>query len=238
MPWSINGQAFRIDPDFRARLAVDYDRDVATVLAQRVHPGAVCLDVGANVGVYALQFAGWTGAKGRVFAFEPNPQSRAILRRHVSINDLDDRIEIVPMAVGPETGTVEFASCGTDGMSRVGPANPLLASRQELESIAVQCTTLDEFCLRRKIDPDWLFLDIEGHEIGALQGARALVARRGPALQIAVEMHPSAWGAANASRGQLLSLLSEMRRRPYFPDGTKADLDRHATVFLEPLETV
>src|SRR5205085_9663014 len=71
--WPINGVTYRIDPHVRHRLGQNYDAPVAAFLSARVKPGAVCVDVGANVGVYVLQFARWSGPKGRVVAFEPNP---------------------------------------------------------------------------------------------------------------------------------------------------------------------
>ncbi|HTW87784.1 MAG TPA: hypothetical protein VMD75_07240, partial [Candidatus Binataceae bacterium] len=57
IPWEINGEVFRIDPHQRHRLGHDYDAAVAQFLARRVQRGDLCFDIGANVGVYALQFA-------------------------------------------------------------------------------------------------------------------------------------------------------------------------------------
>src|SRR5882762_3437602 len=73
IPWAINGVTYRVDPHYRDRLGQNYDAPVAAFLRERVKPGALCLDVGANVGVYVLQFAHWSAPTGRVVAFEPNP---------------------------------------------------------------------------------------------------------------------------------------------------------------------
>jgi FkbM family methyltransferase len=235
MPWSINGQPFRIDPAYRQQLACDYDKEVAAALSRRVLPGSICFDVGANVGVYALQFAGWTGADGRVFAFEPNPDTRAVLTRHIEMNALSGRVEVVPLAVGDKCGEVKFSTCGTDGMSRVGAANPMLAGHALLREILVPMSTLDQFCRHRNVTPDWLFLDIEGYEVAALRGAMELIARRGAALQIAVELHPASWAASGASRDGLLALLQQLHRSAMRPDGRPSSADCHETVFLEPL---
>jgi len=81
VPWEINGVPFRIDPHYRNRMGQDYDASVAQFLSERVKPGAICFDVGANVGVYVLQFAHWSGSSGRVIAFEPNPAAAEILSR-------------------------------------------------------------------------------------------------------------------------------------------------------------
>ncbi|CAN5887382.1 hypothetical protein BH18ACI5_BH18ACI5_16260 [soil metagenome] len=50
---------------------------VDSPLVRAARPGSTCFDVGANVGVYALQFAHWTGAAGRVVAFGLGGSSRA-----------------------------------------------------------------------------------------------------------------------------------------------------------------
>jgi hypothetical protein len=112
IPWTINGADFRISPFQRHRMGSLYDTGVAEFLSKRVRPGAVCFDVGANVGVYALQFARWTGPSGRVFAFEPNPISAGILAEHVRMNDVAARVEIVRAAVAGTSGTQTFTTPG------------------------------------------------------------------------------------------------------------------------------
>src|SRR5688500_5330607 len=60
IPWAINDVTYRIDPHHRHRLGQNYDAEVADFLRKRVKPGALCFDVGANVGVYVMQFAHWS----------------------------------------------------------------------------------------------------------------------------------------------------------------------------------
>jgi hypothetical protein len=57
IPWTINDVTYRIDPRHRHQLGAAYDARVAQWLAARVRPGQIAIDVGANVGVYVLQFA-------------------------------------------------------------------------------------------------------------------------------------------------------------------------------------
>jgi hypothetical protein len=73
--WTINGALYRIDSRFRRQMGHDYEPAVASFLCVRVGPGDLCFDVGANVGVYALQFSHWSAPSGRVVAFEPNPEA-------------------------------------------------------------------------------------------------------------------------------------------------------------------
>src|ERR1700678_2446027 len=85
MPWLINGSEFCIDPHHRHRLGHEYDPSVAEFFRTRLRSGQICFDIGANVGVYVLQFAKWLGPSGRVVAFEPNLGARRVLEHHVRI---------------------------------------------------------------------------------------------------------------------------------------------------------
>lgn len=232
-PWSINGVEFRIDPHYRHMLGQHYDAEVAGFLNERVRPGDVCFDVGANVGVYVLQFAHWSRPDGRVIAFEPNPRTREVLAKHIRFNGYTERVRIVGAAVGAESGDATLFAAETDGMSRMGAPNLLIAN--QVESITVPVTTIDEFCEREGIVPRWLFIDIEGFEIQALRGAHRLIERYGAQVEIVVEMHPDVWSSAATTRAQAEAVISELGRRPVALQGQSDPLDDHGLVYLAPL---
>src|SRR4051794_39643433 len=126
LPVTLNGLALRIDPRTRRSFVPEYEPRVAAFLQSRIRPGAEIWNVGANVGVYALQAANWVGPSGRVLAFEPNPAAARLLMRNVRLNGLQGRVEIVPSAVGETCGEATLYVAGVDGMSRLSAANPLL----------------------------------------------------------------------------------------------------------------
>jgi FkbM family methyltransferase len=231
--WSINGVDVRIDPRFRWQMAADYDRPVAGYLSQRVRAGDLCLDVGANVGVYVLQLAAWCAPVGRVIAFEPNPNAREVLQRHVQMNGLEARVEVIPDAVGREAGAATFFGAAADGMSRLGSPNPRL-SGAALSREAVRVTSLDEFCGSRGLQPNWILIDIEGSEIAALAGARELLRRRGAALGVVVEMHPASWADVGTSLREAEMVLAEIGRRAVPLTGQSDPLREYGIVSLEP----
>ena len=229
--WEINGETYRVDPRQRHRLGQHYDAPVARFIRERIRPGAVCFDVGANVGVYVLQFARWAGPAGRVVAFEPNPAARAVLGRHVELNGLGGRAEVVGAAVGAARGETTLYAAGADGMSRLGAPNELIADG--VSEITVPVVTLDDFCEERGAEPDWLLIDIEGFEIAALAGARRLLGRRGDDLHVVVEMHPNVWHTAGATRESASALLAELGLRPVPLTGQRDPLGEHGLVYLE-----
>jgi len=97
IPWDINGVQYRIDPHYRHQLGHSYESELAGFLRRLVRPGWLCLDIGANVGIYALQLAHWSQPAGRVIAFEPNAGSRKVLAKHILLNGLSDRVRVEPI---------------------------------------------------------------------------------------------------------------------------------------------
>jgi len=125
---------------YRNRMGHDYDASVALFLSQRVKPGAICFDVGANVAFYVLQFAHWSGSSGRVIAFEPNPAAVEVLSRHVRLNEIESTVTIEKVAISSAPGTATLYRAQADGMSRLGEPNKLL--RDRVEPIEVPVTTM------------------------------------------------------------------------------------------------
>ena len=72
---------------------------------------------------------------------------------------------------------------------------------------------MDEYCASEGLQPDWLFVDIEGFEIAALSGARELIQKSRGRLGIVVEMHPDVWESANTTRSRAETLLADLGLR-------------------------
>src|SRR6185437_14257788 len=87
-----NGERVRVAARHRG---LCWNPDEYRAFRGSVRGGAVVFDVGANLGAYTLLFAQWAGPNGRVFAFEPAPASLAGLRRHLELNGVNDRVEVV-----------------------------------------------------------------------------------------------------------------------------------------------
>ncbi|MGH9412052.1 MAG: FkbM family methyltransferase [Vicinamibacterales bacterium] len=160
-----------------------------------VRPGDIVLDIGANVGAYTILFAHWVGSAGRVFAFEPAPDARHALERHVRLNRFDDRVEVVPMAVSNADGAAAFT------VDPHGGASALKGAVGTGETIDVPTTTIDSFCARQGIQPRVIKIDVEGAELDALVGARRVLAAEPVALF--VEFHPTLWPARGIGRPTL-----------------------------------
>lgn len=231
--WEINGVRCRIDPRFRIGTSKDYDAPVAQYLRQRIRPGQIALDIGANIGVWVVQLAAMVGAGGRVFAFEPNPRSREMLSFHIRLNHLDSFTQVVPAAVGSMNGEAVLFAANTDGMSRIGEPNPLLS--KIAKPITVQVVTLDHWCRENAVQPDWLFVDVEGFEEHVLAGGIQLIQARHRALGIIIEMHPSLWSSSQSSRQSMEARIRDLRLRAVPLTGQSDVFADYGHVALEPI---
>jgi FkbM family methyltransferase len=167
-----------------------------------VGPGTTALDVGANVGAYALLLGLWAGGRGRVYAFEPAPDAHAGLVAHIALNRLGDVVRPVAAAVGDRESHAEMAISHTAGESR------LVAPGERRGTVAtVPVVTIDGFCAREGVVPGFIKIDVEGWELAALRGARRTIAAGGRSLALFVEMHPSIWPALGVSRSDLCAEL-------------------------------
>jgi len=193
---------------------MDYDHEapVAAFLQEHVRPEMLCLDIGANIGVYVLQLAHWTRPGGRIIAFEPNPAACEVLVRHVRMNGLSSRVDAVTAAVADGAGQGVLYSSGTHGMSRLGAPNPELTD--QTISIPVPTIALDQYCTEHSLNPDVLLMDIEGFEIAALRGAQAIIEGRRRQILICVEMHPGLWKLSGEGRKDMEDLLRRLELVP------------------------
>src|SRR5262249_15150656 len=143
---------------------------------------SVVFDVGANVGIFTV-IAAARGA--RVVAFEPNPRTRQRLEANVARNGLDGRVTIRAEALfdGAEAQATLYDDVNANATQR----NSGLASLSNKNSIGagieVDLTTLDAVAGELQLERlDWIKLDIQGAELGALRGAARTIARHKPRI--------------------------------------------------------
>jgi hypothetical protein len=86
-----------------------FENDILLDLAQYIPPGSVVFDIGANIGNHAVFWA-VKGHAQKVYCFEPVPSTYAILKRNVALNQLEDRIIALNLALSDQIEGLEIAS--------------------------------------------------------------------------------------------------------------------------------
>lgn len=141
--------------------------------------GKVVLDVGAYNGDSAVYFA-LQGAK-RVIALEPYPPNYALAVDNLRRMGLTERVELLPMALGAESGRLRFhiAPDSPDANSLAPPDSPLQKFIRYEGEVEVEVRTLpallDELGLP---EVDFLKLDCEGCEFAVIENLPVEVLRR------------------------------------------------------------
>jgi FkbM family methyltransferase len=159
-----------------------YDTELHLAIERVVQPGMVCMDIGAHFGEVALHMAARAGKNGRVYAFEPEPQTYERLIKHAERNERRMPIVTSPLALSDRTGpSVLYAMDGDADNQGLGS---LLNSRPQLtQQIEVQSSTLDAFVKAQKLERlDVIKIDIQGAEIRCLRGAHETLRRFNPIL--------------------------------------------------------
>lgn len=178
-----------------------YERHTQRLFREHVRPGSVVYDVGANAGFFTLLASRLAGKDGRVVAFEPLPQNLEVLREHVRLNDAGN-VAILPLAVAAHEGRARFHS-------RASPSMGSLAQDGELE---VPAESLDRLVASGQLPPpDFIKMDIEGGEAGALAGARDVLQRSGLTLLMSTHgyvQHERCWSILRDA-GLTLTLLKD-----------------------------
>ncbi|HET7464278.1 MAG TPA: FkbM family methyltransferase [Longimicrobium sp.] len=189
------GEAVKLLPEYRF---VTWNPAEYEAFRAAAAPGAVALDVGANVGAYTLLLGGWVRPGGRVFAFEPAPEAFGGLARHVALNGLGDVVTPVRAAAAASTGTATLAGDGLSGANRLDAS----AAGERVETV-----TIDDFCRRENVVPTFIKIDVEGAELDVLRGARETISRGGEGLAVFVEMHPTLWSEMGITAADLRAEL-------------------------------
>jgi len=168
------------------------------------------LDVGANVGIYAVAYAmAWPKAK--ILAIEPIPGNLELLRKNTAPFP---NIEILPVAASDKAGTVTMQMPTPEQL----PVHLGIDERTDFDIMSihglsgrykqeVECVTLDEIV---GSDPVGLLkIDVEAHEYYVLKGADSILNNQRPGVFL--EVVPENQKMSGHSMEELFLLMASYR---------------------------
>jgi len=146
-------------------------------LVRWVRPGDLVVDVGANIGVYAVALAS-LGA--RVAAVEPSSSAQRALERSIERNALDQAISVFPSALSDHRGQARFTA-GRDVGGRLIDETDTCG-----DTVIVPLTTLDDLASDPFFDRPLAFvkIDAEGADQKVVEGGLTVLARDRPLLMV------------------------------------------------------
>ena len=145
-------------------------------------PGNTVMDIGANIGEWTLRMANTVGSEGRVYSFEPIPLINESLNKTIRINNLS-QVTLFQLALGNQSGDLEF-TIPIDTNDRAIHGESRLGTEEGNWNIY---TEVNQFASERSLDKlDFVKIDVEGKEIGVLEGGHRTFSRFTPALILEV----------------------------------------------------
>lgn len=129
--------------------------------------GGLFVDIGANIGYFSLLWAAG-GQNCRCLAVEAAPRNLDFLKRNIELNNLGDRVDVLPFAAGKAAGSICF---------NVGPPDQTgwggVALSAGSETIEVNSVRIDSVLTSGELIT-LLKVDVEGADAWALMGCDAL----------------------------------------------------------------
>lgn len=175
------------------------------LLSQFLQSGMTAVDIGCNIGYFALLEAKCVGPSGRVIAIEPEPGNARLFLNNLHANGYRN-VEFHQFAISDRNGTFPLRISEKSNRHSLSPVPwPTTEFR-------VPVRTLDSLLAKDPPDSvDLVRMDLEGHEVEVLSGMRETIRRYSPRLLI--EIHPDLIGTPGT-----VKWLGELKELGYRPD--------------------
>ena len=136
-----------------------------------IKPGQTVVDAGAHIGHHSVVFSKAVGPRGRVLSFEPQTYLFNLLCANLALNACRNCVPF-RVALGEAGGTLRMASLDYEiannfGSLCISAVHPEWATGEEVE-----VTTLDAVLSTRKLQPDFIKIDVQTFELFVLRGAQ------------------------------------------------------------------
>jgi FkbM family methyltransferase len=195
-----------------------WEPNLTAFIGERLKPGDVFVDVGANVGYFTLFASSLVGDEGGVVAVEVLPSVFEVLERNVRENDArnvrvlnvgawdkEDQLQVFAEARGL-AGTATLLENTEDRWGReamgIVPVRPLSAILHPDEVAAAR----------------FVKIDVEGAEWHALAGLMPFLRSSRDDLEFSIEISPKVLELQNHGPDELLELMRQHRFNAYILD--------------------
>jgi FkbM family methyltransferase len=184
-----------------------YQHDVLLWIKKYCRPGDVVFDVGAFHGLMSIVASKAVGQTGKVVAFEPNPRAREHLLNHLKLNDCRN-VVVESIGLMDSVECIDFYPQSGDVTWNSSFVREFVDNAHKVDSIKVDCTTIDDYVRKSGLAPAFIKIDTEGTELLVLKGARATIEKHKPIL--ALEFNPRSAERAGTSISGLTAYLENL----------------------------
>jgi len=168
----------------------NHDPLTTEIILDELSEGMICIDIGSNIGYYALLESKKIGKNGNVLAIEPSPENFSTLVYNIKLQN-DQNINAFNFAIGDKNDEIEFLISKKSNWSKVKDENDIIESEDKI--IKIPLKTLNSFVKDNQLEKiDLLRMDVEGYENNIIDGAIEVLTKFKP--KIMVEIHKMIMG--------------------------------------------
>jgi len=197
---------FKIKKGRTTRISIltgEFEPSTTKLIKNEVKEGMVVFDMGANIGLYSLLCSRLVGKSGYVYAFEPEPYLVDVINENIKLNQITN-VKVFPYAISNKIGNAKF------GINKSQDGDNRLESKIiNDEIINVETITIDYFCEKYNLKPDFIKMDIQGSEPKAFEGMKNTIASN-QNIKIITEFFPSAITDVGSSTEKFLDNLEKI----------------------------
>lgn len=178
-----------------------HEKNSTAEVKKIITPGMQILEVGANIGYYALLETRLAGPTGHLYAMEPSPYNFDLLTENLKLNGLKN-YDLYKLAAGAEAGKAPFLLSGRSNLST-------FVEREDLtgEEVEVNVVRLDDMFKDKKVD--FIRMDVEGYEGEILKGAENILSSNRKPKYFFIEVHSELLHKKNSSARDIVEFLGK-----------------------------
>lgn len=171
---------------YKRIIASGGEKDQMEKFIKSIKRGDVVWDVGSFVGMYSILASQAVGAGGRVYAFEPEPNSWELLNKNCELNKITNMITM-KMALSDSNGKATIYSSKTDDVA--------IHSLRKSHGLDERGTTTDTYTGDYLVDnmkvmlPNVVKVDVEGADFQVLRGMQKILSHPNCRFLL-IEVHP------------------------------------------------
>jgi FkbM family methyltransferase len=166
----------------------EWEPHLQNAIRQLVKPGDKVVSLGGHIGAHALLISKVIGSAGKLFVFEPNPNTLRFLKANFDLNNVKNA-SIYEKAAYSENTKIQFFAKkdGNTGTSHIQRSTQNNEDDKASELTELDAVSLDSIGEIDKIDV--LQMDVEGAEWDVILGAKKLI-DNSPNLLVLQEWSP------------------------------------------------
>jgi FkbM family methyltransferase len=192
-----------------------------SLLQKFIREGNIVLDIGANIGFYASILSQLVGKNGEVHCFEPDEKNFQHLQK--TCKNLSNVI-INNAAVGPQTEKINIYTSPNLNVDHRTYEPETYEKKLEVNAIKV-----DDYVSAKKLNIDFIKMDIQGFEMQALKGMKNTLAQN-PDIKLISEFWPYGLKKSGSSVVEYFDSLSDLGFKCYLLEENNLSLLNSANV--------